>query len=60
MHTVRGMLEREGNNILDTLDRDGERVSKETFTDDNLDATQIIGRTPVILLKQLATERWKS
>lgn len=53
------MLKGECNDILDSFDRDGQGVSRETFAYDDLDAAQLVGRAPVVLAKQFATERRK-
>lgn len=50
------MLEGECNNVLDAFDGHGQRVSREAFADDDLDAAEIIRRAPVALLKELGTE----
>ena len=53
------MLEGESHNVVDTLKRIGQRVAWETLTDDNLDAAEIIGRTPVVLSEDLLSKAWK-
>jgi len=44
------MLEREYYNVLDPLNRRGQRVTREAFTDDDLDPANIITWDPVILV----------
>lgn len=39
------------------MDRVGRRVSRETLADDDLDATDVVARAPVVLVEQLAAER---
>lgn len=51
------MLKREGDHIFDSLGRIGRRVSREAFTDDNLDASYIIARAPMVLVEELTAER---
>lgn len=53
------MLERKGYNILDSLERHRQRVARETFADDNLDAANIIRRAPMTLVEQLLPEIWE-
>ncbi len=50
------MLEGKGSHILDTLDGHGERVSRKALADNQLDATNVVGRAPVTLVEQLLVE----
>lgn len=59
MLTQRGVLKREGDDVLDTLERHAHRVTRKTLADHDLDATKVVGRAPIALLKELLTERWK-
>jgi hypothetical protein len=43
------MLEGECDEVLDALNRDSDRVTRESLADDNLDAAQFIGGTPIVL-----------
>lgn len=53
------MLKRECYDILDPLNGHRKGIPWEAFTDDNFDATEVIGRIPVILSKKLLAEAWK-
>lgn len=53
------MLKGECDNILDPLHGQRERVAREAFTDDNLDAAEVVGGMPVILSKKLLTKTWE-
>jgi hypothetical protein len=53
------MLEREGNDVLDALHGNRDRVSRKPFTDDDLDSAQVVGRAPVVLPQKLASEGWE-
>ena len=53
------MLKTEDNNVLDALDWDRERVPRKAFTDDDLDAPDIIDGVPVVLAENLFAELWK-
>lgn len=44
------VLEREGDDVFDSLDRVGMRVPREAFADDNLDSTNVIAGAPVVLV----------
>jgi hypothetical protein len=50
------MLKGKRHNVLDPLYRHGERVPREAFADDDLDAANIIAGVPMVLIQQLATE----
>ncbi len=50
------MLEREGHNILDSLDWGRERVTGKPLADDDLDAPDVIPRPPVVLKQELSAE----
>ena len=54
--TKRSVLEREGHHILDPLDRGRQRVAGESLADDDLDATDIIARSPVVLEQEFAAK----
>lgn len=45
------VLEREGHDVLDSLDGVCRRVSWEAFADDNLDSTNVIAGAPMILVQ---------
>lgn len=50
------MLEREGNDVLDSLHGYGQRIPRESFTYDDLDPAQVICGTPVVLSKKFAAK----
>jgi hypothetical protein len=53
------MLERECYNVLDTLKRHCEGITREALTDDHLDPASIIPWVPVVLAKEFLLEGWK-
>jgi hypothetical protein len=53
------VLEGEGDDVLDPLDRHRRGVSREAFADDNLDAAEVVARVPVVLLQELLSKRRK-
>jgi hypothetical protein len=54
------MLEGEGHDVLDSLDRGGQRVSGKALADDNLNAANVVSRPPVVLVQQFAAKVRKS
>ena len=50
------MLEGKGDNILDPLKGQRRGVAWKSFADENFDATEVITRAPVALVKKLTTE----
>lgn len=54
--TKRGMLERERNEISNTLKRHGHRVPRKAFRDDELDAAEIISGIPIALCENFLVE----
>jgi hypothetical protein len=50
------MLEREGNNVLDSFKGISKVVSGKTFSDDNFDSSEIISRVPIALRQKLFME----
>ena len=57
--TKRRMLERKRNYIFDSFYGHGQGVTGKSFTDNNLDSTEVVGWTPIILLKKLLAEGWE-
>lgn len=53
------MLKSKYDDVLDPFDWVRGRIPGETLADENLDASQVVAGTPVILEEQLATERRK-
>lgn len=51
------MLEGEGNNVLDALNRVGRGVFGKTLANDDFDTTNVVAGAPVVLIEQLAAER---
>lgn len=47
--TVRGVLERERNHVLDTLNGNCEGVTRKALANDDFDPTDFIRRAPVVL-----------
>lgn len=50
------MLKRKRHDILDPFDRNGQRISREPFANDDLDPAYFIRRAPVALSKHFAAE----
>ena len=57
--TKRCVLKRESNNILDSLDWHGQRITRKTLTQNNLYPSKVISWTPEALVKDLLSEVWK-
>ena len=51
-----GMLEGESHDVLDSFERQRNRVSQERLADDNFDTTNIVCRAPEALVKQFLSE----
>lgn len=50
------MLKRKRDDIFESLVRHRKRLSRVAFADDDFDATEIIGWTPVALVQELSLE----
>lgn len=57
--TKRSVLERKGDDALDTLVWQVVRLAWKSFRDDNPDAPQLITCIPVVLSKELLVEFWE-
>jgi hypothetical protein len=54
------MLERESDNVLDSFNRHGKRVSRKAFAYYNFDSTKVISRVPMVLPQKLLSKAGKS
>ena len=50
------MLKREGDGIFNPLDGNCQRISRETFADDNLDPADLVCGAPVTLAEKFASK----
>jgi hypothetical protein len=50
------MLERERHNVLDSFNRGRQRVTGKPLADDNLDASDVVSRPPMVLEQQFAAK----
>lgn len=54
------MLERKCDDILDSFDWNGQRVSREALANDDFNSPNLIRRAPVALLEHFATKLGES